>query len=159
MVGIGNRKLNRLSKWDYSSGGYYFVTICAGSHGDVFGEVVDGNMILNEYGRIVWNQGKWMADRYFNIKLDSMIVMPDHWHGIVIVSNVGNGRDRSVQKINKSLPSAIGAFKTTSSKLIHRSGNINFKWQKSYHDRIIRNSEEYERIRKYIRNNPINWKK
>jgi len=51
----------------------------------------------------------------------------------------------------------IGAFKTTSSKLIHRAGNERFKWQKSYYDVIIRDDESLQRMREYIRNNPENW--
>ncbi|MFZ5950344.1 MAG: hypothetical protein ACOYXC_06545 [Candidatus Rifleibacteriota bacterium] len=77
---------------------------------------------------------------------------------------VGNGRDRSLRydgshqitKI-KPIPELIGAFKTTSSKLIHNAGKINFKWQKSYYDVIIRDNESLQRISEYIKNNPKHW--
>ena len=89
--------------------------------------------------------------------------MPNHVHGILIIDSeeVGNGRDRSLQdnltqKV-KSLPELIGAFKTTSSKLIHESGLSTFKWQKSFHDHIIRNDKFLDRIRKYIHCNPLKW--
>jgi putative transposase len=55
----------------------------------------------------------------------------------------------------KPLPQIIGAFKTTSSKLIHSAGGVSFRWQKSYYDRIIRNEKELQNIRQYIRNNPL----
>jgi len=51
----------------------------------------------------------------------------------------------------------IGAFKTTSSKLIHNIGNKNFKWKKSFYDVIIRDDASYHRISEYIINNPANW--
>lgn len=72
--------------------------------------------------------------------------------------NVGDNSmiERSTIKI-KPLPELIGAFKTTSSKWIHRTGFIDFQWQKSYHDHIIRNTEELDRIREYINNNPLKW--
>jgi hypothetical protein len=57
----------------------------------------------------------------------------------------------------KPLPELIGAYKTTVSKRIHLSGNVWFKWQKSYYDHIIRNSRDLSRIRKYIEANMENW--
>jgi hypothetical protein len=57
----------------------------------------------------------------------------------------------------KTLPSIIGAFKTTSSKLIHQNNLPEFKWQKSFHDHIIRNDKSLKRIREYIINNPATW--
>jgi putative transposase len=61
-----------------------------------------------------------------------------------------------VQKI-KPIPELVGAFKTTSSKKTHQAGCKEFKWQKSYHDRIIRDNEELLKIKSYIQNNPIRW--
>jgi REP element-mobilizing transposase RayT len=79
--------------------------------------------------------------------------MPNHFHGIIwIIAPVGE-RDVKI----KPIPEFIGAFKTTSSKLIHRAGNEQFKWQKSYYDVIIRDNESLQRIREYIRDNPKHW--
>jgi len=80
---------------------------------------------------------------------------------------VRNGRrslrddnDRSLRdKKIKPIPELIGAFKTTSSKMIHLAGNRNFKWQKSFYDVIIRDDESLHRITDYIKNNPTNWDK
>mgnify|MGYP000378727611 CR=1 FL=1 len=84
--------------------------------------------------------------------------MPNHLHGIVIINNyVGNGRDRSLPIKIKPLPELIGAFKTTSSKLIHQLGYNFFQWQKSYYDHIIRNKKSLEKIRQYIRYNHLKW--
>jgi REP element-mobilizing transposase RayT len=92
--------------------------------------------------------------------------MPDHVHGIIYIDTdfyihcVGNGRDRSLQLIPKikPLPELIGAYKTTVSKRIHVSGDMKFKWQKSYYEHIIRNQRSLNLIKHYIEKNPENWK-
>jgi len=152
-----NRKKNRLLGYDYRQYGYYFVTICSNNRIKWFGNIENNHMVLNLSGQIVRQQLQWLEKRYSYIKLDEYIIMPNHIHGIIIIKNyVGNGRDRSLQQI-KSLSSIIGAFKTTSSKLIHRNKLLEFKWQKSFHDHIIRNDKSLHQIREYIINNPLNW--
>ena len=103
--------------------------------------------------------------------------MPDHFHAIVKIvhtesdnNTVGTGRDLSLHCNNpdqnnnnlspwkyKPLDQIIGAFKTTSSKLIHQSGYNDYAWQRSYYDHIVRNTNSLNRIREYIINNPENW--
>ena len=95
-----------------------------------------------------------MAEQYTYVELDAYVIMPNHFHGIISI--VGNGRDRSLQKI-KPLPELVGAFKTTSSKLIHKAGFTEFRWQKSFYDHIIRNETSLLRIREYIANNSLQW--
>ena len=151
------RKLNRLKNYDYSWPGYYFVNICAKNGQGTLGNVQGERIILNKYGEIVKKQWVWLEKQYSYIKHDAWIIMPDHLHGIIIIKGVGNGRDRSLRKI-KPLWEIIGAFKTTSSRLIHKSGLPQFQWQKSFYDHIIRNDHDLNRIREYIRNNPLKWK-
>ena len=81
-----------------------------------------------------------------------------HWNSRNLQNyhNVVNGRDRSLLKI-KPLSQLIGAFKTTSSKLIHISGLNYFQWQKSFYDHIIKEENELQNIREYIKNNPLKW--
>jgi REP element-mobilizing transposase RayT len=120
-------------------------------------------MILNAYGQIVEQQWTWLQRQYKYIQLDEYVIMPNHMHGIVITDNVvvGNGRDHSLrgslQEKIKSLSELIGAFKTTSSKLIHQLGIRRFQWQKSFYDHIIRNEYSLFKIQQYIRTNPIKW--
>jgi len=149
------RKLQRLQNYDYTREGAYFITTIVKDREHVFGKIDNGQMLLNEYGRIVEQQWKWLFGHYDYMKIDEFCVMPDHFHGIIWIVDpefsVGNGRDRSLRK---PIPQLVGAFKTTSSKLIHQSGNEHFRWQKSYHDRIIRHEKELYSIREYIKNNP-----
>jgi REP element-mobilizing transposase RayT len=106
-------------------------------------------MNLNEYGKIVEQQWLWLAKQYSYIELNEYIVMPDHFHGIVMI----NDENEPTTKI-KPLSEIIGAFKTTSSKLIHQAGLTDFKWQRSFHERIIHNLFQLDNIQTYIKNNP-----
>jgi len=156
-----DRKLNRLEGFDYSVEGYYFVTICTKNKMEWFGKIHNAIMKLNKYGHIVHRQWLWLSERYQYVRLQEFIIMPNHLHSIIAINRenyntVGNGRDRSLQKI-KSLSELIGAFKTTSSKMIHSTGLRDFQWQKSFFDHIIRNEQSLNNIREYIINNPLKW--
>ncbi len=166
------RKRNRLREWDYSTPHWYYVTICAQNHREWFGEIIEGKMILNEYGLMVQKRWLWLKEHYEYVDLDEFIVMPNHFHGILIIG--GSGRDLtknneqhtkrtspdlSLHKLVKIKPLSelIGVFKTTSSKLIHQNGLSNFSWQRSYYDHIIRNEGSLDNIRLYIRENSLSW--
>jgi putative transposase len=153
------RKLNRLAGFDYSVNRYYFFTICVENHSCLLGRIENKIMGLSRNGTIAQEQWYWLGEQFPYIELVSFIVMPDHVHGIIRINDtgVGNGRDRYLLKI-KPLPQLIGAYKTTTSKRIHLSGDSNFKWQKSYHDHIIRNNRSLNRIINYIQTNPEQWK-
>jgi putative transposase len=162
-----DRKLIRLPGFDYSSGRYYFITICVNDHINSFGFIRNKIMHLSENGIIAQDQWNWLGKQYPYLELVTFIVMPDHIHGVLYIDegyykkNPGrNCRDRSLQEENskiKPLPELIGAYKTTVSKRIHLAGDILFRWQKSYHDHIIRNNNALERIIEYIETNPANW--
>ena len=153
---------NRLEGYDYSQSNYYYVTICTNNRKEWLGEIKDNHMLLNGYGQIVEQQWQWLAEQYSYIELDEYIVMPNHIHGIlIIIRPCITDRSRPVPTVPthniKSLSSLIGAFKTTSSKLIHQNGLSDFAWQRSFYDYIIRNDKSLNKIREYIINNPINW--
>ena len=150
------RKHLRLKQFDYSQDGCYFITICVKNWESVFGEIEKNVMILNDYGRIANSQWLFLCNQYEYIQLHEYCIMPNHFHGIIEIS-AGNGRDRSLQKKIKSLPELIGVFKTTSSKHLHKNGLDYFQWQKSYYDHIIRDEDDFSRIRDYIIHNPVNW--
>jgi len=189
---LRERKLQRLNGYDYSRNNYYFVTICTHKRIHFFGEIKDGEMILNEFGEIVKNQWLWLQKQYNYILLEEFVVMPNHFHGILIINsdnlkrrngqarsvhiNGGNqdskeGIESSVYSVHNnegenikilSLSQLIGAFKTLSSRDIHKLeeskyNNKIFKWHKSFHDRIIRNEKELHNIMNYIKNNPFKW--
>ena len=152
----------RLQNWDYSWPGYYFITICTKDKQCYFGDVIDDKMILNELGYIVKQCWRDLPNYYNNCKLDSFIIMPNHVHGIIQInySNVEMGfKPVSTGKIKRyPLSEIIRGFKTFLSRKINlNDSNINFKWQKSYYDHIVRGEDDLNRIRNYIQNNPLNW--
>lgn len=153
---IKNRKPIRLKNYDYSEPGYYFVTVCVKDRECCFGEIVNGEMALNKCGKIVDQQWQWLKQNFPYVDLDTFVIMPNHFHGILIINDVGTGLDPSLQKI-LPLSNIIGAFKTTSSKKIHAAGFLDFSWQRSFYDHVIRKDESLDKIRKYILNNPRQW--
>lgn len=154
----------RLRSWDYSSPGWYFVTVCTRNKETFFGDVVCGEMCLSEAGRIVSDE--WMKTEIIrsNIRLDEWIIMPNHIHGILVIvdrtTNVEAPR-RGVSTITKWKPGTLGAiinqFKSISTKRIRRAGFPAFAWQPRFYDHIIRNDDALSRIRTYIQNNPQKW--
>ena len=114
-------------------------------------------MILNVYGIIANNQLEWMEKQYPYISLHSYIVMPNHIHAVIEIDSNLCLLNENV-KI-KSLSQIMGAYKTTSSKLIHETGNVDFAWHRSFYDHIIRDEKSYFNIVNYIENNPSSWQK
>ena len=112
-------------------------------------------MILNQLGQMAYKQLQWLEEQYEYVVLHSSIVMPNHVHAIIEIDS--RLVSDSTMKI-KSLSELVGAYKTTSSKLIRRSGFESFAWHRSFHDHIIRNEQSYNRIMNYIITNAERWK-
>jgi putative transposase len=90
---IHHRRSIRLRGYDYAQAGVYFVTICAQGRECLFGEIVGGEMLLNEYGRIVAECWDDIAHHFSTVELDATVVMPNHMHGVIVLlesnDNVG----------------------------------------------------------------------
>jgi len=86
---IHNRRSIRLKGYDYSQAGLYFITICCSNHVCLFGEVVNGEMVLNEYGTIACNEWLNTPNIRKNVELDVFVIMPNHIHGIIILNGRG----------------------------------------------------------------------
>ena len=82
-----SRRSIRLKGFDYSSAGAYFITICCEDRLDRFGKVTDGEMILNDCGMIAYNEWHNLAERFLNFELDVFQIMPNHMHGIIVLSD------------------------------------------------------------------------
>ncbi len=159
----------RLAAWDYSSNGFYFVTICTKNKEPHFGTIHNTSHPGNETQNLASLQATdigMIASQYWTeipvhfpfVELDEFIIMPDHLHGILLF----NKNEQSTWQPNKAGPqtqnlaSVIRGFKAGVKKY-GTMNNLDFKWQPRYYDRVIRNSNELERIRKYISDNPGNW--
>ncbi len=165
----------RLNGFDYGSNGAYFVTICTKFMQPHFGKIRNGIMGLSEIGCRIWECWLAIPSHFPFVILDEFVVMPDHVHGILMIdkSNAsstvrtqnlaslrmeGNGYQNKFGPQSKNLSSIIRGFKIGVTKF-SRKINPKFTWHPRFHDRIIRNETELNRIRKYIRDNPGNWKK
>ena len=162
------RRSIRLPGYDYSQPGYYFVTICSYQRQCLFGQIVNGEMQLNQYGEIV--REEWLKSLIIRpeTELDRYVVMPNHFHGIVIINTVraNSGSPLPSTSVHnnfsmkpRSLSSIMAGFKSSVTKNInlirHAPGTP--VWQRNYYEHIICTEESLNRIRTYIDNNPLSW--
>ncbi|WP_019498091.1 transposase [Pseudanabaena sp. PCC 6802] len=175
-----HRRSIRLKGYDYSAAGSYFITICTHQRECLFGEISNGEMHLNQYGQIIAEEWQRSSVIRQEIELDLWAIMPNHFHGIVIITdNVGaNGRlpllpppmqsdpsslpDRTFARSSmqpKSLSSLIAGFKSATTKHINiaRNSPSSPVWQRNYYEHIIRDETSCQKIRQYIQTNPIAW--
>ena len=165
-----NRKPQRLKNRDYSKNGYYFVTFCSRFFVRWFGKIEDDEMVLNQYGRIVEKFILEIPKHYSGVYIDEFVIMPNHIHLIIIIYRknqsaccVGTEQcsvpTQPGQKNFGLLSTIIKSYKGIVTKQIRKEfSDYTFQWQRSFHDRVIRNHNELNRIRNYIKNNPANWK-
>jgi REP element-mobilizing transposase RayT len=155
---IHHRRSIRLQGYDYSQPGNYYVTICTENKEHWFGEVIEGDMRRNEFGESVAVCWEWLARQYVYVVLDDWIVMPNHLHGIIVITD-RRGGSRTAPTKRKPLGRLVGAFKTVSPDQFNEKrgtpgGQL---WQRDFYDHIIRNEDELNKIREYIRTNPLRW--
>jgi len=163
-----NRQSLRLKEYDYSQAGGYFVTICTRKSIHLFGEIKNGEMIINNLGRIVEQKWLLLPNHYDGVELGEFIVMPNHFHGILTINGivriktnlVGAGlKPAPTKPKTHGLPELVRAFKTFSAREVNKMFEkpLPSIWQRGYFDRIIRDEEELDRICAYIRANPMNF--
>ena len=154
-----NRRSIRLQGYDYSGAGAYFVTVCTHNRACLFGDIEDGQMVLNDAGKIVTDEWMKSGEIRNEIELGEWVVMPNHFHGIVIIRR----GDRPVATMPGPRPKSIGSlmsgFKSAVTKRINEMRNTPGAklWQRNYYEHVIRNDDELHRIREYIPNNPVRW--
>jgi REP element-mobilizing transposase RayT len=166
-----HRNSIRLPGCDYSLPGFYFITICTYQRECLFGEIKEGQMFLNENGKIVEQEWFKTPEIRKEIILDEFIIMPNHIHGIIlindqntennniIVSSVGAKGSSPLRMQPKSISSFVSGFKSSVTTQINtlRQTPGNPVWQRNYFEHIIRNDTVLQKIREYIINNPIKW--
>lgn len=160
------RRSVRFAGFDYQSHGAYFITVCTIHHRPFFGRIENDAMQPNWVGKIVEREWLRVAQLRSEIALDEYVVMPNHFHAIVIIRpdmacRVGTkpafGKPQS-----KSLAMVIGGFKSAVTRHINaRRAARNLSpvvvWQGRFYDRIIRDETELLNTRRYIIENPQNW--
>lgn len=162
-----HRRSIRLKGYDYTQPGAYFITICTYQRQVLFGEIVDGVMVLNAYGEIVQHAWDDLPNHYPHVVLDELCIMPNHIHGIIILTGWGGSQthpndddDENLNNVQHGLPEIVRALKSFSSRRINQiidSPGVPL-WQRNYFERIVRNEEELNSIRRYVQENPLKWK-
>ncbi len=182
-----NRHSSRLQNYNYSAPGWYFITICTQNRICLFGEIANQKMVLNDAGQIINEWWSKIPERFANVALDQSQIMPNHIHGIIRIvvrakppHPTNNGSENPTNGSENPTPTTIttGAtlgqiiawFKYQSTKYVNvwagiipsrRAGIIPSPkiFQRNYYERIIRNKNELNRIRQYIKLNPRMWEK
>ena len=169
---IHHRCSRRLKRYDYSQAGAYFITVCTRNHECTLGEIVDGEMRLNDAGRMVQSVWDELSTRFPALELDAFTVMPNHIHGIIVVTDsvhcdhsrkpVGALLAAPSQQGRASPAPTLGdvmrVFKSLSAirinRMMMRTGSL---WQRNYYEHVIREEDDLDRIRQYITDNPSCW--
>ena len=178
MEHLPNRKPNRLHSYDYSSIGAYFVTICIRDMRCILSRVIgdpDCNLsvgdadpgvpsnfedtksgpprvCLSTYGKIVAENLERMNTLYAHIRIDRSVIMPNHVHLLIMISGAACGGTPRSPSPTTDLTRFIAAFK----KYTDRACGMEL-WQRSFHDHVIRNDEDYRLHWHYIDENPKKW--
>lgn len=178
------RRSIRLKGYDYSSEGAYYVTIVVQGRECLFGEITDGEMVLNAYGEIVqkwWNE---IPIHFPNVDLGVFVIMPNHVHGIIFITTERRGevispRDNpnnntqaaNIDETNNlggetpplrrpKLGQIVAYFKYQSTKEMNRIETdkaITKFWQRNYYEHIIRDEKDLQNKTVYIEANPSLW--
>jgi len=176
-----HRRSIRLPGFDYSQGGAYFVTICSYNRECLFGEIVDGEMRLNETGEMVASCWEELPNHFPGLTTETFIVMPNHVHCVVMFENdppdvgathaspsghvrPGVGATHASPSWEngpkkRSLGAVIGSFKAAATRHINKNSQTPGLpvWQRNYHEHVVRDEEELAIILEYIENNPLKW--
>ncbi len=153
-----SRKPQRLKDYDYSRNNAYFLTVCTQNKKHILGSVSDGKMILSEFGKQV-DKRILNIEKMYGVNIENYVIMPNHIHILLLIDGIGTtqGSFPTVSQIMQELKSVTtldyingvksGLFEPFENKI----------WQKSFHDHIIRNKNDYLKIWEYIENNPFKW--
>jgi putative transposase len=144
----------RLTGYDYSQPGFYFVTICVQENRLVFGSIIDDQVKLREPGQIAESVWITLPRRFAHVKLHEYVFMPNHMHGIIQLTD----QDPAQAGPRAALWEIVRLFKAaTPYQIRHSEGEPWFAWQDDYYDTVIKTEVALQRIRQYIIENPLRW--
>jgi putative transposase len=167
---------SRLQNFNYSTPGFYFITICTLNKNNFFGKIINNHMELSKMGLIANQCLIDIPNHFKNVLLNEYVVMPNHVHILLNLektkfNHVETHHDASLTKrynnyfyhriairSSQAIPLIIKQFKSAVTKEINPK-IIFFAWQPRYHDHIVKDKQELIKIKNYIINNPINWQK
>lgn len=151
-----------MQDYNYSTPGYYFVTICSKERKQIFGKIVGcgdfdaPRIVLSDYGFVLDKYIKLMNNKYSHMKVDKYVIMPNHFHMIIYVTQKTeekNGASETAAPYNNE----ISKFASLLKRYCNREYGENL-FQRSFHDHIIRGEKDYQKIWQYIDTNHLKWK-
>jgi REP-associated tyrosine transposase len=163
-----HRRSIRLSGYDYTQPGAYFVTICTRQRECTLGVVQDQTVILSPSGQIAKQCWNALASHFLFLNLDAFVIMPNHLHGIIVITHSEQSKSETAIPVRPSSPKGTQSdslsailqnFKSVSTRKInqvHQNRGATV-WQRGYYERVIRDDTELSRIRQYIETNPNRW--
>jgi REP element-mobilizing transposase RayT len=175
---IHHRRSIRLTEYNYTLAGAYFITIVTHERECLFGEITNGEMNQNKFGLIAQQMWDKLPARFRNVEMGAFVVMPNHVHGIILLDGTRRGivesatdsgdrvtryaptTDRQFGKmIPGSIPAIVRAHKSSVAYRINLMRGLRNTpiWQRNYYEHILRNADEANRIHLYIESNPSNW--
>ncbi|MBL8092279.1 MAG: hypothetical protein JNJ43_18240 [Anaerolineales bacterium] len=180
-----HRRSIRLKGYDYSQAGGYYVTIVTWHRDLLFGEIVNGEMKLNQSGNVVHECWYEIPNHFENVQLGAFVIMPNHVHGIIFIverrgtvsvpeengeNKISNnnkmtdetlgGETPPLRTFNPTLGQIVAYFKYQSTKKMNASSNtgvVTKFWQRNYYEHIIRNEKDLKNKTEYIEANPMLW--
>jgi putative transposase len=164
------RRSIRLQGYDYAQAGAYVITVCTAARRCCLCDIAGTAVNLTQAGRIVAEEWARTAELRSEVSLDEFVVMPNHVHGIVVLSptvgatrRVALGRGSASPLRSGASPGSLGAivgqFKAASARRINalRGTNGQMFWQRGFYEHVIRNQADLEAVRTYIADNPLQW--
>ena len=171
-----HRRSIRLAAYDYSQPGAYYVTIVTWQRDCLFGEVVNREMVLNKFGLVAKQEWERLTKRFPKIELGSFIIMPNHMHGIIVITDGRGTAGRSTvevipiprraptqegfqKPVKGSVPTMIRSYKSAVAYRINLMRQLQGVpvWQRNYWEHIIRNQQDLQNKTDYIEANPMLW--
>jgi len=156
---LPKRKRTRLKNFDYSTNGAYFITICTEDKRKILSKIVGGDVLgdpnnieLLSHGLVANKYINQFNEFYDNITVDQYVIMPNHIHILLLVAENGSPRKSSPTRQTTAVSHFVSTFKRFCNK--EYGENI---WQRSFHDHVICDHEDYEEHVKYIYENPMRW--
>lgn len=146
----------RISGYDYSQPGFYYITVCTLQHRLVLGTIADGQMCLKRPGQVAESIWVTLPRRFSHVKLDEYVFMPNHMHAIIELTDL----DATHAGPRAALWEIVRVFKAaTTYQIRHVEGDPRFTWEDNFYDTVICTEVALQQIRKYILDNPVRWTK
>ncbi len=181
-----HRRSIRLKSYDYSSAGLYFITLLCFERENLFGKIENGEMILNDFGKIAYENWLKTEEIRPQVKLDVFIIMPNHMHAIFQIRSTSRrgelhsphspqheevdpakehvaqpGQEgESISPLRgpvQTVGAVVRGYKSSVTKQLRLAGFDGEVWHRNYYEHIIKTPEAYENISNYILNNPAKW--